>query len=137
MAVLISYHGTAESNVALKAAGDAASKMDQELIVVLAAKASEDDSRTLDTAQDTLWDMLKTMSVAYKVVRAKANKEIADSVLEIAREEDANLIFIGLVGRQSVKGQMVGVNAQKILLESVCPVVTVTEFSEYTDKVTL
>ena len=134
MPIVISYHGTPESNVALNAAYNAAKDMDTELVVVLAAKTSEDDSRTLDTAQDTLWDLLKTMTVAYKVIRAKANVEIADSVLEVAREENASLIFIGLAGRQGIKGQMVGANAQKILLESVCPVVTVTENSTYLES---
>lgn len=135
MSVLISYHGTPESNVALNVACNTAESLNTELIVVLAAKTSEDDSRTLDTAQDTLWDLLKKVPVSYKVIRAKANTEIAESVLQTAREEKVDMIFIGLVGRQSMRGQMVGVNAQKILLESVCPVVTVTEHSNYDGSV--
>ncbi len=131
MSILISYHGTAESNVALRAATNVAKNMEEELVVVLAAKTSENDSRTLDTAPDTLWEFLKNCPVPYKVIRAKANLEIADSVLENAKGENAVLIFIGLASRQSIIGQTVGVNAQKILLESTCPVVTVTEFSNY------
>lgn len=127
MSVLLSYHGNDESNAALKAAISMTELMKTSLVILVATPMNADDERTEMDAQERLWASLESAPVPFQVRNAPVDRTIADSVLEVARQIDADLIVLGLrIGGS--RATSIGQNASKILLDADCPVLTTTEF---------
>lgn len=127
MAVLLSYHGNEESNAALKAATAMTELTKTSLVILVATPMNADDERTEMDAQEKLWKALENTSVPFQVRNAPVNQTVAESVLAVAHEIEADLIVLGLrIGGSRVT--TLGHNASKILLDAPCPVLTTTEF---------
>ncbi|MDT3767747.1 universal stress protein [Gleimia hominis] len=126
MSVLISYHGNAESDAALKLALQLAQLRRTHLVIVVAARFSKGDERTVSNAHDRLWEALEGTTIPFKVISATADKTVSESVLDTAVETDVDLIVLGL-RRGGSKHTYMGDNATRILLDAPCPVVTTTE----------
>lgn len=127
MAVLLSYHGNEESNAALKAATAMTELTKTSLVILVATPMNADDERTEMDAQEKLWKALENTSVPFQVRNAPVNQTIAESVLALAHEVEADLIVLGLrIGGSRVT--TLGHNASKILLDAPCPVLTTTEY---------
>ncbi|MDO5720107.1 MAG: universal stress protein [Actinomycetaceae bacterium] len=127
MAVLLSYHGNEESNAALKAATAMTELTQTSLVILVATPMNADDERTEMDAQEKLWKALEHTSVPFQVRNAPANQSIAESVLGVAQEIEADLIVLGLrIGGSRVT--TLGHNASNILLDAPCPVLTTTEY---------
>ncbi len=58
-------------------------------------------------------------------VRQSVGADVADQVLEIVREVDADVLVIGLRHRTPVGKMLMGSVAQRLLLEAPCPVLAV------------
>jgi nucleotide-binding universal stress UspA family protein len=125
MAVVLSYHGNRESEVALDRALRIAEARGSTLVVVLASKSDEEDPRTTEDAEDRLWHHLGEADVAFEVRHASAREDVADTVLEAARRSAADCIVLGLRPGGSARA-VIGPTATRILLDAPCPVVTTT-----------
>ena len=125
MSIVLSYHGNRESEAALRQAQDIADNHGMTLVVVLARRDSQDDPKTVADAEERLWDTLGRIDVPFEIRHTPEGQEIADAVLDTAREVDADFVVLGLRPGGS-QGTTVGRNASRILLDSPCPVVTTT-----------
>ncbi|MDO4791526.1 MAG: universal stress protein [Buchananella hordeovulneris] len=126
MSILLAYHGTDESNAALEAAIGLVESLGQELVVLVARRQSEDDPRTVEGAEDQVWDRLESADIRFKVRHARADLQIGDDILAAVEELSPSLVVIGLRGRTHGSSLGMGVNAAKVLLEAPVPVLTVT-----------
>ena len=82
--------------------------------------------RWASTAAQTLRELLDGEEISFEIREAGTGPEIADVVLDTAREVNAEYIVIGLRRRSPNGSLAMGRNAQRILLEASCPVVTAT-----------
>lgn len=60
--------------------------------------------------------------VAYEIVAPSETGQLADRLIEVADAEDADAIVIGLRRRSPTGKLLLGLNAQRILLDAGCPV---------------
>jgi len=79
--------------------------------------AHEDEMRELETR-------LQGEGIELKV-RRDVVPDIADAVLDVAREEDATLIVVGVRHRTPVGKMLLGSVAQRVILDAGCPVLAV------------
>lgn len=125
MAIVLSYHGNRESEVALQEALRLAGGSGATLVVVLARRDDAEDPRTAADAEDRLWTRLGEAEVPFEIRHTEPGMDVADAVLEAARSVDAEAVVLGL--RPGGSGRTtVGPNASRILLDAPCPVVTTT-----------
>lgn len=97
------------------------------LIVINAAgtDAFADGRRVGEGDLAELHDTLKSAGVEYDFRQTEADQNAADAVVSVAEEAGAALIVIGLRQRSRVGKLLMGSNAQRILLEASCPVLSV------------
>lgn len=124
MAVIMSYHGTVESRAALVEAVNLAKRLDEKLLCVYAQKHRGDDQAVDNQVMEVLHDALGQENLEYAVQLCPRGKDVSDYVLEAARENHASYLVIGLAHRSRYGGMNIGPNAQRLLLEAPCPVVT-------------
>ena len=133
MAVVVSYYGNVESDVALSEAINHAHLKDTSLVVVLASDtplpsadgASEVQPFNRDAVEDRLWDALRGADMSVDVRRRTAGASMAETVLHTAEDVRADMIVLGLRPGGSRKTH-IGPTAAQILLDAPCPVVTTT-----------
>lgn len=70
-------------------------------------------------------EMLDASGVNYEVRTFTPDAEVADELVGIAHDHDAELIVIGLRRRSPVGKLILGSSAQRILLDAQCPVLAV------------
>ncbi|OKL49938.1 universal stress protein [Boudabousia marimammalium] len=123
MAVLLTYCGTEESNAAANAAIAVASKMRTSLLVLL----SEDEQLGPDNRdpEGPLWEMLGATDIPFEIHRSGPGEQISEQVIKLATELECELVVLGLVGKVGGNWTL-GPQAQNILLNSPCPVLTAT-----------
>lgn len=125
MAIVLSYHGNRESEVALQEALRLAHESKSRLVVVLARRDDEGDPRTVADAEDKLWTHLGRADTPFEIRHTEPGQEVSDAVLEAAGAVDAQAVVLGLRPGGSAH-TTVGPNASRILLDAPCPVVTTT-----------
>lgn len=76
-----------------------------------------------DVAEVRAW--LEETGVPHEFRQLPSGKEPADQVVDIADDLDAELIVIGMRRRSPVGKLLLGSTAQRVLLESPCPVLAV------------
>ena len=126
MAVIMSYHGTVESRAALVEAVNLAKRLDEKLLCVYAQKHRGDDLAVDSQVMEVLHDALGQENLEYAVQLCPRGKDVSDYVLEASRENHASYLVIGLAHRARYGSMNIGPNAQRLLLEAPCPVVTYT-----------
>lgn len=126
MAVIMSYHGTVESRAALVEAVNLAKRLDEKLLCVYAQKHRGDDQAVDNQVMEVLHDALGQENLEYAVQLCPRGKDVSEYVLEAARENHASYLVIGLAHRARYGIMTIGPNAQRLLLEAPCPVVTYT-----------
>ena len=126
MAVIMSYHGTVESRAALVEAVNLAKRLDEKLLCVYAQKHRGDDQAVDNQVMEVLHDALGQENLEYAVQLCPRGKDVSEYVLEAARENHASYLVIGLAHRTRYGVMTIGPNAQRLLLEAPCPVVTYT-----------
>ncbi|WP_043536569.1 universal stress protein [Actinomyces polynesiensis] len=125
MAIVLSYHGNRESEVALQEALRIAGEHATSLVVVLARRTGQEDPRTVEDAEDRLWAHLGRADVPFEIRHTEPEQDVADAVLDAAQAVDASAVVLGL--RPGGSGHTtVGPNASRILLDAPCPVITTT-----------
>ncbi|MGW6172424.1 universal stress protein [Arthrobacter sp. NPDC055138] len=127
MSILVGYVPTPVGEAAV-AAGIAEAKLrNEELLIVNSTRegalvdktvASESDILRLKTAADAA-------GVIAEVLRPTHRDDLAEEILELAREREVSLIVIGLRQRSQVGKFIMGSHAQRILLQADRPVLAV------------
>jgi nucleotide-binding universal stress UspA family protein len=97
------------------------------LLIVNAAgtDAFGDERRVGEEDLVGLRDTLENSGVAYDVRQTGSDQNAADALVSVAEETGAALVVIGLRSRSLVGKFLMGSNAQRILLDAPCPVLSV------------
>jgi nucleotide-binding universal stress UspA family protein len=74
---------------------------------------------------DQVRETLAASGVAHDLRVKERGAEASDDLVTIAEDTDAELIVIGLRRRSPVGKLILGSNAQRVLLDAPCPVLTV------------
>lgn len=114
MPIVVGFSEKTEGIAALRAAIVEARARDTGLIVV--PTRPEDD---LEVARAAIGDL------PHEFTEPGDGESIGDRVLEEAERSQASMIVIGLRRRSPAGKLLLGANAQKVMLDSPCPVLTV------------
>ncbi|WP_298456982.1 universal stress protein [uncultured Cellulomonas sp.] len=128
MTIVVGYLATREGRAALDAAIAEAGRRSTRLLVVQSAKpAPPSEQATADAARqlEDLRRELDATGVPYDVRESSEGRDVAEDLIGAAEESDGTLIVIGLRRRSPVGKLILGVNAQRILLDAPCPVLAV------------
>ena len=97
--------------------------MNHSLLIVVASALEHEGG--VEDSEQRLWDELEGTDVAFEVRRAWDGESISEQVISLATSLSCELVVLGLVG-QSEGSWSLGPQAQNILLNSPCPVLTAT-----------
>lgn len=116
MSIVVGYLATPEGEAALRYAVSEADRRGADLTIVPTGDAGE-----FPTADHT--ELLSGLQ--YSLAGPPPDGDVAELMIATAEERKAELIVIGLRKRNPVGKLILGSNAQRILLDAACPVVTV------------
>ena len=114
--IVVGYSATPEGAAALQRAITEAALRNCSLVVVHTCPTSE---------IEPLESQLVASGLAYQIREAANSLEPAEDVLAAAEDTKADFIVIGLRRRSPVGKLLLGSNAQRVLLDSSCPVLAV------------
>jgi nucleotide-binding universal stress UspA family protein len=123
-----------EGRAALDRAIEETRDRDGELLVVHSMKGGERDEAqqvlTYRAEFEQLEARLASEGIRYRLVEYARGNSPAEDLLRAAREEEADLLVIGIRRRSPVGKLVLGSNAQEILLNADCAVLAVKATSE-------
>jgi nucleotide-binding universal stress UspA family protein len=136
MKIVVGYVEAPESKAALERAVAEAQAHSGELhvvrILVLRADETPDEARELAEAGaadredlERLADRLRADGIATHPHVATTTQQPSEALLDIAREQQADMIVLGLRRRSRVGKVLFGSTLQEVLLEAECPVLAV------------
>ncbi len=129
MAVVVGYVPTPEGRAALQAARQEARDRQLRLVVVNSHKGGAsfdgDDSIRTDQELESVRRELTEDGADFEVLELVRGNDPTEDLVEVAGEVGAALIVIGLRRRSPIGKLVLGSNAQRILLEADCPVLSV------------
>jgi nucleotide-binding universal stress UspA family protein len=127
MTIVVGFSATAPGRAALTAAVDEAARRQEPLLVLNSSRG--DSFADPRYAQQSDWDWVKATldeaGVDFSVRQEMRGREPAEEILEVLDEVGASLCVIGIRKRTSVGKMLLGSNANRILMESPCPVLSV------------
>ena len=127
--IVVGYVPKAEGNAALERAAEEASLRNARLVVVNSHRGGRDFDRddALETEQQLqdVRDKLQDSGVEHEIRQLVRGMDPADDLIKVAEDLDAEFIVIGLRRRSPVGKLILGSNAQRVLLDSPCPVLAV------------
>lgn len=126
MGVVVGYLATPEGRAALDSAVREAGTRGGSVIVVVSARPDEavDERERLERELSGVDEELAAAGVAHEI-RLLDGGDVADDLITTAEELSADLIVIGLRRRSPVGKLILGANAQRVLFDAPCPVLTV------------
>ncbi len=132
MKIMVCYDGTKEAMAALQKAREHTKVWNATLLVVksisreLPLKHSfiEETEHKLD---DEVKDLLKGDDILYETLLLVDSPDAGEQLVEVAKKENIDQIFIGIVKKSKVGKFIFGSTAQHVILHAPCPVVTVQE----------
>ncbi|MDO5503043.1 MAG: universal stress protein [Actinomycetia bacterium] len=129
MSIVVGFVPTPEGRAALDAAKAEAKERKEQLIVVHSFKGgtsfSEEDSRTAESEAEAIRRELRDEGIDFDIRTLVRGNDPTDDLIETAEKQGASLIVIGLRRRTPIGKLVLGSNAQRILLEAECPVLSV------------
>lgn len=127
MSIVVGYLATVEGRAALTAATGEAVRRAEPLVVVVSERGDEtpEQRSELEAALDEVRTSLEGAGVPHDVRVITGGRDVAETLIGTAEEVGATLIVIGLRRRSPVGKLILGANAQRILLDSPCPVLAV------------
>lgn len=128
MSVVVGYLATVEGRQGLDSALAEAQRRGTGLVVVVTEKASTpapDAVEQRDVELEVLRRDAAALGVEVDVRILGERRDVAEDLIAVAEEVDADVIVIGLRRRSPVGKLILGSNAQRILLGSPCPVLAV------------
>jgi nucleotide-binding universal stress UspA family protein len=128
MTIVVGYLATREGRAALDAAIAEAESRSTRLLLVLSDKGgptsvegAEEQARGVEEVRREL----EARGLPFEVREVTQGRDVAEDLISAAEENDGTLIVIGLRRRSPVGKLILGVNAQRILLDAPCPVLAV------------
>lgn len=126
MAVVVGYLATPEGRAALDAAVVEAKQRGRRVVVVVSSRPDEPTDRRAEVeAELARVDAALAADGTAHEIRLLDGGDVADDLISTAEEVDAELVVIGLRRRSPVGKLILGVNAQRVLFDAPCPVLTV------------
>jgi nucleotide-binding universal stress UspA family protein len=127
MGIVVGYLATPEGRAALETASGEAERRGESLVVVVSERGDETDEHRQETqaALDAVRSELGARGIEHDVRVLARGRDVAEDLIGTAEEVGAGLIVIGLRRRSPVGKLILGANAQRILLDSPCPVLAV------------
>jgi nucleotide-binding universal stress UspA family protein len=125
--ILAGFVRSPEGEAAIDAAVDEVRRRGGRLVVVHSARGNEDAGTVIQDreALEKLADRLRGQGIEVTVRDLARGNDPAEDLVQVAAEENASLIVIGLRRRSPVGKLLLGSNAQEILLTAECPVLAV------------
>lgn len=124
MTVVVGYLPTAPGHAALDAAILEAARRDTDLVVVQ-PRPKRHQTPEVDADVDVERAKLSRSGVRYELREPDHDSDPADVILGTARDHTAELIVLGIRRRSPVGKLIMASTAQRVLLESPCPVLCV------------
>jgi nucleotide-binding universal stress UspA family protein len=129
MAIVVGFVATNEGRAALRRACEEARLRSTRLVVVNSNRGGKEltgeDAARYETELAAVQRELTDAGVEHEVRQLVRGQEPAEDLIAVAEEVGADLIVIGLRRRTPVGKLILGSNAQRILLDSPCPVLAV------------
>lgn len=129
MTVVVGYLMSDEGRAALDRAVDEAKLRGSRLLVVHSLQGGtrdeEDQARAYRDELARIEQVLDNEPITSEVRQLVRGRPAGRDLVEIAREETATLIVIGLRHRSLLGKSVLGSNAQEVLLHADCPVLAV------------
>jgi nucleotide-binding universal stress UspA family protein len=126
--VVAGFIRSPEGQAAVDAAVEEARRRGGRLVIVHSSRGGPEDPNTViedRVALEKLEAQLRDVGVEVVVRDFARGKDPAEDLVEVAEQEQASLIVIGLRRRSPVGKLLLGSNAQEILLSADCPVLAV------------
>jgi len=126
MTVVVGYTPNQYGRAALAAGISEAKNRQVPLVVVNATQGAAlvDPRFATDSEIDGLAAELLALDIEYDV-RHSVGSEVAEQILDVVRETDAQLLVIGIRHRSAIGKLVMGSIAQRLLLECPCPILAV------------
>jgi nucleotide-binding universal stress UspA family protein len=129
MKIVAGFLRSPEGRAALSRALEEARLRDGELLVVHSMRGGERDEleqvMSYREEFEALEARLKDSGVRYRLVEYARGNAPAEDLLQASKDEDADMIVIGIRRRSPVGKLILGSNAQDILLHADCAVLAV------------
>ncbi|GIG27406.1 universal stress protein [Cellulomonas marina] len=125
MSIVVGYVATPEGRAALDAAV-AESRMRSLPVLLVASLGPDGDAGGRAALEDELAEVgrrLEAEGVPHEV-RVMEGGDVADDLISTAESTGAALVVLGLRRRSPVGKLILGVNAQRVLFDAPCPVLT-------------
>lgn len=127
--IVVGYVPKPEGKAALGRAIDEARRREARLVVVNSHRGGRDfdreDAIGTEAQLREVRDQLQEAGVDHEIRQLVRGMDPADDLVNVAEEVHADLIVIGLRRRSPVGKLILGSNAQRVLLDSSCPVLAV------------
>lgn len=126
MAIVVGFLATVEGRAALDAAVRESRLRGDQVVVVVSTRPDDPEPRRddVEVALKAVDDELTAAGVDHEI-RLLDGGDVADDLIGTAEETDAQLVVIGLRRRSPVGKLILGGNAQRVLFDAPCPVLTV------------
>jgi nucleotide-binding universal stress UspA family protein len=138
MTIVVGYLATREGRAALDAAIAEAELRSTRLLLVMtdkgAAPASPEAAAEHAMGLEDVRRELDGRGLGYDIREVTQGRDVAEDLISAAEEHGGTLIVIGLRRRSPVGKLILGVNAQRILLDSPCPVLAVKPGNDAGDQ---
>jgi nucleotide-binding universal stress UspA family protein len=129
MKIVVGYIRSPEGQAAIETAVAEARLRDGEVIVVHSLRGgTRDETEQVVTYRSELEEIESRLSsdgVRVTTRELVQGQSPAEDLIQVARDEQAGLIVIGLRKRSAVGKLILGSNAQELLLNAPCPVLAV------------
>lgn len=127
--IVVGYVPKAEGRAALTRAAEEAKLRGVGLVVVNSHRGGRefdrDDAVETEQQLQEVRDQLKEFGVEHEIRQLVRGMDPADDLIKVATDTNADFIVIGLRRRSPVGKLILGSNAQRVLLDSPCPVLAV------------
>ena len=127
--IVVGYVPKAEGRAALRRAAEEARLRRARLIVINSSRGGRDfddeDAIRSEHELDQVRKQLADAEVESEIRQLVRGKDVADDLISTAEDVDAQLVVIGLRRRSPVGKLILGANAQRVLFDAPCPVLTV------------
>jgi nucleotide-binding universal stress UspA family protein len=127
--IVVGYVPKPEGRAALRRAAEEAKFRGARLVVINSSRGGRDfeaeDALESESDLDDVRAQLDAAGVEGEVRQLVRGMDVAEDLVAVAKETGADFIVIGLRRRSPVGKLILGSNAQRILLDAPCPVLSV------------